>query len=137
MSTPDTPAGDRAADPYADRPDRWEESDAAWERKWSDEPPAEDDQEPLAPPSDAYRPATPTAGSVTDAYGDGMRAAGPYLGLGLQIAAAMLFFVGLGYLADRMLGTTPWGLLVGAVLGMVGIVALVVRVANEASRRRD
>ncbi len=122
-------------DPYADRPDRWEESDAAWERKWSDEPPAED-EEPLAPPSDAYRPATPTAGSVTDAYGDGMRAAGPYLGLGLQIAASMLFFVGLGYLADRVLGTTPWGLLVGAVLGMVGIVALVVRVANEANKTR-
>lgn len=132
MSTPDTPAGD----PYADRPDRWEESDAAWEQKWSDEPADDDAVEPLAPPSDAYRPPAPTAASVTDAYGDGMRAAGPHLGLGMQIAASMAFFVGMGYLADRALGTTPWGVIAGAVLGMVGILALVVRVANEATRGR-
>jgi|GEM_PF-1533515 len=128
MSAPDP-------DPYADRPDRFEESDAAWEQKWSDAP-ADDAEEALAPPSDAYRPARPTAGSVTDAYGDGMRAAGPHIGLGMQIAASMAFFVGLGYLADRALGSTPWGVIVGAALGMVGIVALVVRVANEANAKR-
>lgn len=122
-------------DPFADRPDRWEEADAAWEQKWSDAPADDDGEETLPPPSDAYRPARPTTGSVTDAYGDGMRAAGPYLGLGMQIAASMVFFVGLGYLADRALGSTPWGLIAGAALGMVGILALVVRVANEASKK--
>lgn len=131
MSTPD----DTPDDPYADRPDRWEESDDAWEQKWSDEP-AEDEIEALKPPSDVYRPPAPTTASVTDAYGDGMRAAGPHLGLGMQIAASMAFFVGLGYLADRALGSTPWGVIAGAVLGMVGILALVVRVANEATAKR-
>lgn len=130
-----TPPDDAPDDPYADRPDRWEESDDAWERKWSDEP-DDDAVEALAPPSDAYRAPAPTTASVTDAYGDGMRAAGPHLGLGMQIAASMAFFVGLGYAADRALGSTPWGVIAGAVLGMVGILALVVRVANEASRNQ-
>ena len=118
-----------------DTPDRWREADKAWEEKWTDDAEAdraEVDEAPR-PPSDAYRPVRPTAGSVSDAYGDGMREAGPYLGLGLQIGGSMALFVGLGYVADRMLGTTPWGVLVGALLGMVGIVALVVRLANEAN----
>lgn len=133
---PDDRDGAPGDDPFADAPDRWAEADAAWARKWSDDPDADEPaEEPLDPPPDSYRPARPTTASVTRAYGGGMQAAGPYIGLGMQIAASMLLFVGLGYLADRYLGTSPWGLLVGAVLGMVGIVALVVRVANEASRK--
>ena len=73
-------------------------------------------------------PATPptksTPGVIQDAYGDGMRAAGEHIGLGVQIAASMLLFVGLGIAADRWLGTEPWGVIAGAALGMVGIVAL-------------
>lgn len=122
MSDPDTLPPD-------DPPDRWAEADAEWARKWSDE-------EDAAPsPGEAYRPVRPTTASVGDAYGDGMREAGPYLGLGLQIGGSMALFVGLGVAADRWLGTAPWGVLVGAALGMIGIVALVVRVANEASAR--
>lgn len=132
----DPPSPGDAPDGFADAPDPWTEADAAWERKWSDDPDADaPSAEPLAPPGAAYRPAPPTTSNVTDAYGDGMRAAGPYLGLGMQIAGSMALFVGLGYLADRLLGTTPWGVLVGAALGMVGIVALVVRIANEANRK--
>ena len=68
-----------------------------------------------------------------------MQAAGPYIGLGVQIAASMAFFAGGGYALDHFLGTTPWGILAGATLGMIGIVVLIVRVAKEAdaeSRRK-
>ena len=137
----DRPGGGPAeGDPYADEPDRWAEADRAWEAKWSDDPagrdpeaegPEADDPEAVRPPSAAYRPRRATLGGTTDAYGDGMRAAGPHLGLGLQIGASMVFFVGLGIAVDRWLGTTPWGVVVGAALGMVGVLMLVVRVAKE------
>lgn len=133
-----TSNGPKPRDPYADAPDRWAQADAAWERKWSDDSPAPEGEGPEPPPrpGPGYQPVRPTTGTVTDAYGDGMRAAGPYLGLGLQIAATMAFFFGVGYAADRWLGTSPWGVIGGAALGMVGIVALVMRVAQEASGPR-
>lgn len=135
MTADDRPGAD--GDPYADEPDRWEEADRAWEAKWSDEPEAGGPEgdgpegDPPARPPAAYRPRRATLGGTTDAYGDGMRAAGPHIGLGVQIGASMLFFVGLGIVVDRWLGTTPWGTVVGAALGMVGVVVLVMRVARE------
>ena len=88
-------------------------------------------------PPGAPRPVPPESGGPprrSRAPGMGaMQEAGPYMGLGLQVAGGLLFFVGLGYFADGYLGTTPWGMVVGAVLGMVGVIALLVRVSNEAS----
>lgn len=131
---PDMPGDDPPPDGFADAPDRWAEADTAWNAKRTEE---NDDAEdaPVAPPGEGYRPVRPTTASVGDAYGDGMREAGPYLGLGLQIGGSMALFVALGYVADRYFGTSPWGVLVGAALGMVGIVALVVRLANEANAK--
>lgn len=132
MPTPDSPRSDdpdgRPDDGWSDAPDRWAEADRAYEEKWA-EPSAE------APPA-GYVPAKATPKAVHDAYGDGMRAAGPHLGLGVQIAASMALFVGGGILVDRWLGTTPWGVIVGAVLGMAGILVLVVRVSREADRKK-
>lgn len=45
--------------------------------------------------------------------------AAPYLGLGIEIAISMVFFVILGYFADGWLGTSPWLLILGCVLGLV------------------
>ena len=115
------------ADDWPDEPDRWEEADRVWDTKWSDEPEAE-----VEPPPVGYRNKKVTVSGLHDAYGDGMRGAGPYLGLGAQIGGSMVVFVGAGLLVDRWLDTSPWGVLLGAVLGMVGIVALVVRVSNDA-----
>ena len=135
MTPTDPPDGGLAPDEFADAPDRWAEADAAWDAKWSEEDQPDSGEAPVLPPGKEYRPVRPTTASMSDAYGDGMREAGPYLGLGLQIGGSMALFVGLGYVADQWLGTSPWGVLVGAALGMVGIVALVVRLANEANAK--
>ena len=60
-----------------------------------------------------------------------MREASPYLGLGMQIAMSMVFFVGGGYLLDRWIETLPWGTIVGAFLGMVAVFVQLVRVTRE------
>ena len=143
-SPPDPPPDD--GDPFADEPDAWAEADRAWEAGWSgDEAPPDEgalphEGDPLAgrtdaPPPSGYRPRRATVGGTADAYGDGMRAAGPYLGLGLQIGLSMALFVGLGILADSRLETSPWGVIAGAVLGMVAVLALVVRIAREADAK--
>ena len=131
---------DPTDDDWPDDPDAWAEKDRAYQEKWADpdgepEPLAGDplvgEPDPFTPGPD-YRPAKATPKSVSDAYVGGMSAAGPYIGLGVQIAASMALFAGGGYAVDRFLDTSPWGVLVGAMLGMAGIVALLVRVSREA-----
>ena len=76
-------------------------------------------------------------------YRHGMMEAGRYLTLGMQIAFGMMLFVGIGYVVDRWLESTPWGMILGAVLGMVAVFTLVIRMAREADaiqearRRRE
>jgi F0F1-type ATP synthase assembly protein I len=67
-----------------------------------------------------------------------MGEAGPYLFIGIQIAGAMALFVLGGIFADRWLGTSPWLLILGMILGMVAVVGTVVRAAQhlDAQNRR-
>ncbi|MEM1055080.1 MAG: AtpZ/AtpI family protein [Bacteroidota bacterium] len=118
-------------DAWADAPDAWDEADRRWQRKWERR---EDSIEyaQVEPPSAAYRPQKTTAKSVASSYEDGMREAGPYLTIGLQIALSMLFFVGGGWALDEWAGTSPWGILIGTVLGFLGVMGLVIRLAAEA-----
>lgn len=129
-------AADARPDPddWPDEPDRWAEADRAWQDKWSDDPAGdepEDDasaEEAVAPYTEPRRPAT--ASGVGRAYGTGMREAGPYLGLGIQIAASMALFVGGGIALDRWAGTEPWGVLIGAALGLASVLAMLVRLVK-------
>ena len=125
-----TPSND-----WPEKPDAWTQADKAWDAKWSGRQP-DDEADGYAAPSESYRPDEPSTKSLRDSYGDGMRAAGPYLGLGAQIGGSMILFVGAGLLVDRWLGSTPWGVIVGAALGMVGIIALVMRIAKEEDGKR-
>lgn len=59
------------------------------------------------------------------------RDAVPYLGLGLQLGVTMVFFVGVGYVADQWWGSDPWGVLVGAVLGMASMVTQLMRLTGD------
>lgn len=60
--------------------------------------------------------------------------AGPYLGLGMQIALSMALFVALGYAVDAWLDILPWGTITGALVGMVAIFYHLLRVLNEMNR---
>jgi F0F1-type ATP synthase assembly protein I len=48
-----------------------------------------------------------------------MRSAGPVAAASYTLIGAILLLGGLGYLADSWLGTDPWLLLVGLLLGLV------------------
>jgi ATP synthase protein I len=54
-----------------------------------------------------------------------------YLALGATLAGSVLGGVALGYLLDRWLGTSPWLLLIGSILGILsGLAQLYKTVAN-------
>ncbi|MBL0331937.1 MAG: AtpZ/AtpI family protein [Chlorobiota bacterium] len=50
-----------------------------------------------------------------------------YSGLGLQLAAAMCLFGGVGYWLDSKYGFKPWFMIIGIVLGAVGGMVSVIR----------
>lgn len=59
------------------------------------------------------------------------RETGLYLALGATLAGSVLGGVALGYGLDRWLGTSPWLLLIGSLLGIVsGLTQLYKTVAN-------
>jgi F0F1-type ATP synthase assembly protein I len=55
-------------------------------------------------------------------------------GIGLEFAGAIAGFALLGYWIDRRFATSPWGLAVGVVLGMVGGLYNLVRESFQATR---
>lgn len=52
-----------------------------------------------------------------------------YAGLGIELAAAVGLLSLLGWWIDGRLGTAPWALVVGALVGLIGGMALLVRSA--------
>jgi hypothetical protein len=68
---------------------------------------------------------------------ESLRDAGPYLGLGMQLAFTMVFFTIGGYFLDGWLETLPWLTIAGAVLGMTAVFIHLVRVSKSlpSSRR--
>lgn len=60
-----------------------------------------------------------------------LREASPYLGLGIQLAAGVIVFYYLGSWADGKLQTSPWLMLTGVLIGVVGGFIKFFRTANE------
>jgi F0F1-type ATP synthase assembly protein I len=62
----------------------------------------------------------------------------PYLGLGMQLAAAMALFGAIGWWLDGRLGPTPWllvaGVLIGGVGGMISIIRSAIRSSSPSSK---
>jgi F0F1-type ATP synthase assembly protein I len=54
--------------------------------------------------------------------------------IGFELVAAVGGFIFVGYLWDRHFGTSPWGLLTGAVLGLVGGMYNLIRQSLLATR---
>lgn len=57
--------------------------------------------------------------------------------VGFEFAAGLVGFVLVGYLADRYFGWQPWGVLTGALLGIVGGLYNLVRSGLSASREAE
>ncbi len=55
-------------------------------------------------------------------------------GLGIELAAAVVGFTLAGYWWDRHFGTGPWGVLTGAILGMIGGMYNLIRQSLLATR---
>lgn len=64
-----------------------------------------------------------------------MHEASPYLGLGMQLALAMVFFSIGGYLLDLRLNTLPWLTIVGGLLGMTAVFVQLIRVAGQMGKK--
>lgn len=60
----------------------------------------------------------PPSGGVAD-WMKALRDVAPYLDLGWRLAGAAAFPPLIGYAVDAWLGTLPWGVLVGAGVGLV------------------
>jgi ATP synthase protein I len=54
-----------------------------------------------------------------------------YLGLGAEIAAAIVIPIGLGYLVDALADTSPYGVLIGAISGMGLFFTMIFKIARE------
>ena len=50
--------------------------------------------------------------------GDSYRKAGPWLDASWQLSGSLVFWLLVGYFLDRWLGTRPWLLVAGSVLGI-------------------
>ena len=59
----------------------------------------------------------------------------PYLSIGVQLAATMVVYVGIGWLIDRWQDTTLVFLIVGSVVGMVAFFVQLIRVSKELSAK--
>ena len=55
-------------------------------------------------------------------------------GTGIELAAAVGGFALVGYWVDRHYGSSPWGLLLGALLGLVGGFYNLIKASLSASR---
>lgn len=58
-----------------------------------------------------------------------------YLGIGIQAGASVAFYLGIGLLLDKWLGTFPWLTLVGIFVGIAGMTALFIRMNKELDAR--
>ena len=76
-------------------------------------------------------------GKKSEGLGDALRIVAPFLGMGMQLAAAVIVFYFLGsWLDDRYL-TSPYGKLIGGVLGFAGGFIKFVKTANELAKQSD
>lgn len=59
------------------------------------------------------------------------------IGLGSQIAATLVIYVLVGYALDAWLGTEPWLLLAGSILGIAAVFVQIFRAAAELNKKKD
>lgn len=55
-----------------------------------------------------------------ESLGEAYRQLAPYMGLGTELAASVVGMLLIGYFLDRHFNTSPWLLLIGAAVGLIG-----------------
>jgi F0F1-type ATP synthase assembly protein I len=65
---------------------------------------------------------------------EALRDVAPYLDLGWRLAGAAAFPPIIGYAVDAWLGTLPWGVLIGAALGLASALVQLRRLQRELDR---
>ena len=94
-----------------------------------------EEEDPATP-----RTAEPPAPTILLPYepptaGDSVRMAGLAWSVGITLFGSIVFMLVIGWLADTLLGTSPWGIVVGVVIGsIIGFVQLF-RINREIFRR--
>ncbi|MGO9481001.1 MAG: AtpZ/AtpI family protein [Candidatus Kryptoniota bacterium] len=58
--------------------------------------------------------------TLGESLGDAYRELAPYMGLGTELAASVVGMLLIGYFLDKHFGTSPWLVLVGAAVGLIG-----------------
>jgi ATP synthase protein I len=86
-----------------------------------------DEQHHPGRPRESHR--GPTTGSFSSALARGLQ-------LSTELVAAVLVGAAIGWLIDRLLGISPWGMIVFLLLGFAAGVLNVMRAAGLAPRRR-
>lgn len=74
-------------------------------------------------------------GGGTSDWRRSLREAGPYLGLGMQLAFTLLAFTLGGYFLDRRFETLPWLTIGGALIGLVLLFLQLYRTAVDISSK--
>ncbi len=59
---------------------------------------------------------------------------GEYIALGTHIAASMIVPVIIGIYVDRRWEVSPWGVIIGALLGFGGLISIVIRLAAKSGK---
>jgi len=67
----------------------------------------------------------------------GVRSLAPYLTLGIQLALSVVVFFFIGKWLDGRMGTSPWFMLVGLVLGAVGGMIKFITSALKMAKQQD
>ncbi len=90
-------------------------------------------------PSDSRKPGNDSGSDDSDPYGGEDRKANSELqwaGVGFELAGTIALLTLAGYGIDAWLGTGPWGMLVGGVLGIVGGLYNLLKRAIQANRTK-
>jgi F0F1-type ATP synthase assembly protein I len=93
-----------------------------------DQPPSPDEYERLSREAADLRKSSDVGRSTSTARREegGGKAYLKYTTLGIQFLMAMLLPIGAGYWLDAKLGTSPWLVMAGAILGCVGAMTWII-----------
>ena len=63
-----------------------------------------------------------------------LAAYGEYIALGANIAASMIVPVVIGIYVDKHWNISPWGVIIGALLGFGGMISIVIKLAAKTGK---